>query len=258
MRFWTGLVAMLLCGPAMAGSLIAIVIDDMGNNLSDGQLALTLPGPVTYAFLPGTPHARDLSRQAYQSRKESIVHLPMEAIEDKLLGPVGLTDGMPSEELRRVVNESIESVPNAVGINNHMGSLLTSQRIPMEQLMQILVQRGNFYFLDSRTHHTTIAEQVALEHGVPATRRDFFLDTIDEYHHIEQQFDLFLAHAQRYGAAVAIGHPGKKTLAVLQKELPQLAQKGIELVPVSRLIAQQNKPIRSIVKLEKIKIPEFQ
>ena len=243
----------MLAGVVRGAPTVAIVLDDMGNNRVLGQQALALPGAITYSFLPGTPHTDSLSRAAHSLNKEVMVHLPMEALEENPLGPGALTAGMAFEELKHTIERNIQSVPHAAGANNHMGSLLTADPVRMEWLMQILSQRGEFYFLDSRTHDQTIAEQVAHQAGLPVTRRNLFLDNLRDEAHIEAQFGALIELAKQNGTAVAIGHPSKQTLAVLQRKLHELESIGVELVPVSALIRLQKQRNPSIVKLEHYK-----
>ena len=220
--------------------IIAIVLDDLGNSLSVGRQALALPGKLTFAFLPQTPHAAGLSRQVHASARESIVHLPMQSLKGHPLGPGGLTLDMDETQLRRTLAEDLTSVPFAVGINNHMGSGYTGDMKSMTRLMAALVERGDMYFLDSRTHESTVAELAARQAGVPTSRRDVFLDFHRDETYISGQFNLLLAKAQQQGSAVAIGHPYPETLAVLNRRLPELEGLGVELVPLSRLIQRQS------------------
>jgi len=220
--------------------IIAIVLDDLGNNLARGNAALALPGKLTYAFLPQTPYAARLSRQAHATARESMVHLPMQSLNDSALGPGGLTPDMDETELHHALMENLASVPFAVGINNHMGSGLTGNVQVMSRLMAMLVERGELYFLDSRTHDSTVAEQAARQAGVPTSRRDVFLDTQRDEVHISDQLNLLLVRAQQQGSAVGIGHPYPETLAVLARRLPELGALGVELVPLSRLIQRQS------------------
>lgn len=219
--------------------VIAIVLDDLGNNLALGRRALALPGNLTYAFLPQTPHAARLSRQAHATARESIVHLPMQSLNHSVLGPGGLTQDMDEAELKQVLLQNLRSVPFAVGANNHMGSGLTRDLRIMSQLMSLLAERGDLFFLDSRTHELTVAQQAAQQAGVPATRRDVFLDNSRDETYINQQLNLLLAKAQQHGSAVAIGHPYAETLAVLAQRLPELEGLGVELIPLSQLIQRQ-------------------
>ena len=46
--------------------------------------------------------------------------------------------------------------------------------------------------------------------------------------------------ARRNGMALGIGHPYPETIAVLERQLPQLAFYGVTLVPVSELIRRQS------------------
>ena len=39
---------------------VAIIIDDLGYELDAGRRAIALPGPLTYAVLPGTPRGRPM------------------------------------------------------------------------------------------------------------------------------------------------------------------------------------------------------
>jgi len=239
----TALILWLMLVAAQAqppGPVIAIVLDDLGNNLSLGRQALALPGNLTYAFLPQTPHAARLSRQVHATARESIVHLPMQSLHHRALGPGGLTQDMDAAELKQVLLQDLRSVPFAVGANNHMGSGLTRDLNVMFQLMTLLAERGDLYFLDSRTHELTVAQQAAEQAGVPATRRDVFLDNLRDETHIGKQLNLLLAKARQQGSAVAIGHPYPETLTVLARRLPELEGLGVELIPLSQLIERQS------------------
>ncbi|MEN8167956.1 MAG: divergent polysaccharide deacetylase family protein, partial [Pseudomonadota bacterium] len=74
---------------------IALIIDDLGNHRSAGEAALALPGPLTYAFLPHTPFAREQADKAHAQDKEVMLHLPMESHHGERLGEGGLTLKMP-------------------------------------------------------------------------------------------------------------------------------------------------------------------
>jgi polysaccharide deacetylase 2 family uncharacterized protein YibQ len=230
--------AAALADPAPA---IALIIDDMGYDLAAGRQALALPGAVTYAFLPRTPHTPALAREAYARGKEIMLHLPMQAADERALGPNGLTLHLTEDEFRRTVHDSLTSVPHALGVNNHMGSLLTRHPGAMAWLMAALDERGGLYFVDSRTSEHTVAERAALQYGLPATRRDVFLDNQQDEAAIQAQLQLLVETALRTGAAVGIAHPYPQTLAVLRRELPRLARQGVGLLPVSRIIEQQQR-----------------
>ena len=62
---------------------IALIIDDLGNQYSQDSEAIKLPGKVTCAFLPYAPFTRTLAEQAYAGRKEVMLHLPMQAVNEE-------------------------------------------------------------------------------------------------------------------------------------------------------------------------------
>jgi uncharacterized protein len=80
---------------------------------------------------------------------------------------------------------------------------------------------------------------VAREQGVPAARRNVFLDDQDTSESVHAQWQRLLRLAHAHGFALAIGHPRAATLALLEEELPQLSAENVTLVPVSRIVALQ-------------------
>jgi polysaccharide deacetylase 2 family uncharacterized protein YibQ len=226
---------------AAAQPVIAIIIDDVGNELQAGEEAVALPGPVTLAFLPHTPHAKSLARRAHGAGKEVMLHLPMESHTGNRLGPGGLTLHMTEEDFRRSLKESLDSIPHVAGLNNHMGSLLTRHPGAMDWLMTGMQEYGDLFFIDSRTTLKTVAEQVAQEHQVPVARRDVFLDNDRNPAAIARQFRQLVRLARRQGYAIGIGHPYRETMEMLTQELPRLEAEGIHLIQASELVQLQGR-----------------
>lgn len=226
--------------PAAAAPLVAIIIDDVGDNLHQGLRVARLPAPVAAAFLPHTTYARRLAHVTHRRGKEVMLHLPMEAGDGAAAGPGSLTLGMDADEIERVLARNLASLPHVVGINNHMGSVLTSEPVSMGWLMQAIKRRGGLFFVDSRTTVATVAEQSAAEHGIPNLRRNVFLDNEPAPAAIAAQFERLLALARRDGHALAIGHPHAATLDFLERRLPQLAAEGVEIVPVRVLLRHKH------------------
>jgi hypothetical protein len=222
-----------------AKPVIAIIIDDMGDKLGRGKQAIALPGRVTLSFLPHTPHAKSLANKAHAAGKEVMLHLPMESETELPLGPGGLTLHMTEQEVQKTIQDDLASIPHAKGINNHTGSLLTRHPGAMQWLMQAIKRHGGLYFVDSRTTIHSVALQIALEHGLPATKRDVFLDHVKSRSAIKREFRDLLQLAKKRGYAVGIGHPYAETLRVLKQELPKLDSMGISLVPVSQIVSMQ-------------------
>jgi hypothetical protein len=220
---------------------IALIIDDLGTKRELGKRIVNLPGPVACAFLPYGRYTDSLARKAHTQHKEVMLHLPMQAIEEApaMLGKGVLTLDMTRSRFRSTLAHDLAAVPHISGLNNHMGSLLTQHPGTMAWLMEAIVRRGDLFFVDSRTTSATVAEQLALEYGVPNTARNVFLDNVPTRSAVRVQFQKLIAIAKRDGTALGIGHPFPGTVAVLAEEFGKLEQQGVRLLPVSRLIELQ-------------------
>lgn len=216
---------------------IAIVIDDIGYHQSDLEL-LNLPGPLSYSILPHTPYAHIFAALAKQSNKELLLHIPMQALNGKKLGPGGLTLDMNKAQLQHTLNAALASLPQVRGANNHMGSALTQQHNAMYWTMEVLKQH-NLYFLDSRTTQLSQAQNAANIFGVKNISRHVFLDNITTSEQLQQRLDELKLIATKYHFAIAIAHPYPETIAFLRQALPELIEQGFELVPVSKLVEQK-------------------
>lgn len=242
MRAWLALLLLVTAGAAVAAPpAIAIIIDDMGYLQTQGKAALALPKGVTYAFLPHAPHTPELAALARRQQREMMLHLPMQAMSGRAIDAGGLNMDMLEGQFRATVEADLAAVPGVVGVNNHMGSLLTRHPGAMAWLMQDLAAHGGLYYVDSRTHKATVAEMEARLQGLPTSRRDVFLDDDIRPQAIAEQFRLLLRKARLKGSAIGIGHPHPQTIAVLARQLPRLADAGVVLKPVSAVIAQQQR-----------------
>lgn len=213
---------------------IAIVIDDLGHHRGRGEALIALPYPLTFAFLPGRLYTPGLAQKAFQSGKEIMLHAPMENSRQFALGAGALTSNMDKEAVQSSLKASLGSIPHIVGVNNHMGSLLTSKADAMEWVMETLSEQP-YYFLDSKTSALSIAAKTARQHGIPTLVRDVFLDHEQSTEYLEKQFEKLIKIARENGSAIAIGHPYKVTIEFLQKTLPLLDEQGITLATVSGL-----------------------
>lgn len=217
---------------------IAIIIDDLGYHLAAGRRAIALPGPIAYAILPGAPRSQTLASAASGNGKEVLLHLPMQAVApDNKAEPKSMTLDMSRARFAETFTAALGAVPQAIGVNNHRGSLLTRHPGHMRWLMEELRAREQLFFVDSFTTHHSVAVQLASENGVMARKRDVFLDPDRSTETVMREFERLKSLARKRGSAVAIGHPYEATLTLLERELPLLAEQGYRLVPISELVA---------------------
>lgn len=225
----------VLLSAAAHGATAALVIDDLGYNRERARRALALPPPFAVAVLPQAPYSRLVASAAVRSGVELLVHLPMQGHGDQP-PRMGLHGGMSDDELRAGLRAALEGVPGAIGMSNHMGSVLTRDRRAMTVLMRALRSspQGPLVFLDSRTTAETVAESAAVRAGIGTAARDVFLDHDRDPTAIERQLQRWLGRAQRTGCALAIGHPYPETLAVLERLLPRI--RGVRRVGLRKYI----------------------
>lgn len=225
--------------PTQAPAVVAVMIDDLGENLDEARRVAALPGPVACAILPHTTHATAIADLAHAAGKEVLLHLPMESVGDAPLGAGAITLDMSEAEIKQTVQADLASIPHLAGMNNHEGSLITQHPGDLAWIMQALHAAGAYFYVDSYTTADSVAYEVAREQGVPAARRNVFLDDQDTSESVHAQWQRLLKLAHAHGFALAIGHPRAATLALLEEELPQLSAENVTLVPVSRIVALQ-------------------
>jgi len=223
---------------ASAGNArIAIVIDDLGNDRGALERIAAWRYAVAGAVLPGLADSAAAARHLARSGKEVLLHLPMEpdGYPGVKPGPGVVLRSDSDERIAQIVAEDLESVPGAVGVNNHMGSAATADPRVMRAVVRVLADRGLF-LLDSRTTEASVARRVAEEISLPAVSRRVFLDSVPSAAAIDRSFRELLERARKDGTAIAIGHPYPETMAMLERELPKLEEKGVTLVRVKTLL----------------------
>jgi len=213
---------------------IALVIDDLGRSAADLDRLQALGIPWTGAVLPFETQTPAVVAELHRRGIEFLCHLPMQPVKANP-GPGALRLDMTELELATATRTALAAVPGAVGVNNHMGSVLSADASAMTTILRELASQ-ELYFLDSRTSSASVGYRLALELGLPATERQVFLDSQPDEPGVTVQFRRLLEVARRRGSALAIGHPHAYTFAVLEREVPAAIKAGYEFVPASYLL----------------------
>jgi len=217
---------------------IAVVIDDVGYNLEQLEAFLGFPGPISLSVLPNLPYSSESARRVAEAGKELLLHMPMEAVNGNDPGPGAILTTQSDEEIRRLLENSFSQVPQAVGMNNHMGSRATADERVMNVVMDYLRSSRRFY-LDSRTTAESVGAGVAKLYDVPFLERDIFLDNEPESEAIQTALESGIQVAREKGYAVLIGHiHNPQIVDVIEQLLDELERAGVELVPASALIEE--------------------
>jgi polysaccharide deacetylase 2 family uncharacterized protein YibQ len=221
---------------SVSGPKLAILLDDLGNDREAAEAVFALRYPLTISVLPYHAHSTEIAEEAQRRGLEVMLHLPMRAVANETPEAHQLEAGMSGEQVAQTLNGMLESVPTASGVNNHEGSLATTDAKLMRELMPLLKQR-DLFFVDSRTTAATVAFEEAEHAGVRSAFRNVpFLDDVQDVAAIRRQLELAMRGAKEKGAAIAIGHPHAETLQALKEVLPRAETEGVHLVFVSELV----------------------
>lgn len=215
---------------------IAIIIDDLGLDKEASKRLNAFQSPLTMAFLPYANELKSQTAAAKNAGHELMVHLPMQshrATADP--GTNALLVDLSYEEFSRRINWNLSQFDGFVGINNHMGSLITEDPALMVRVMARLRNEG-LLFVDSLTTPNSMGKRAAKALGVPFVARDIFLDNELDRDYILRQLETTEKIARLRGYAIAIGHPYKSTIDVLEEWQSTLEFKGLTLVPISQIM----------------------
>lgn len=219
---------------------VAIVIDDLGQDLEMAKKFLRVPLPLTFSILPFQQHSREIADLAHEHGREVLVHLPMEPKDYPKTHPGqgALLVSMSRSAMQKALREALDSIPHASGVNNHMGSRFTESPELMGIVLTDLRQRG-LYFLDSYTSGRSVCTTLATQLDLPSLRRHVFLDHQDLKSLVERQIELLIRKARVEGATVAIGHPRKTTLEAIHANVERFHKEEVQVVPARELLPQR-------------------
>ena len=209
---------------------LAILIDEM--------LALSIP--FTAAVMPFSSCTAEDAERVRQAGKEIFIHMPMESLTGKRewVGEKGIFRDMEDAAIRERVEEAFSVLPDAAGMNNHMGSAIMEDARSLSAVMEVLKEKG-VPFVDSMTTAKSLGKAVAAEKGVALLERDVFLDSTDSVAVVKDNLRKAGEVALEKGAAIAIGHVGpeggKITAQAIKEAAPELERAGITFVTVSEL-----------------------
>ncbi len=144
---------------------------------------------------------------------------------------------MKPAEIEKAVAKALETTPGAVGINNHMGSLATTDRALMKTVLRLCRERGLFFF-DSVTTSHSVVHAVAKELGTSAASNDMLVDGGDG--DTRENMRKLLSIAARRGSAIGIVHVKSQTLDDLRWMIDEARKEGIDFLTISQMIKRNN------------------
>lgn len=214
---------------------VAIIMDDLGYGSSALDDLLQLKMALTVSIIPHLPLSEECAQRALAANFEVMLHLPMET-EELVPDTEGrIVTTMTEQEMRASFEDSIRTVPNVSGVNNHQGSRLTEDPEAMRRVLS-QVKRYGFYFVDSRTNSHSVAERIAREMEIPTASNNLFLDNEKDFDYICEKLEALVQRAKRRGKAIGICHIHPETVRALHAMLPRFAEEKVELVYASQIV----------------------
>lgn len=216
---------------------IAILIDDIGQDLKPLDELLRIDAPIAFSILPFRNHSVAAARKIHEKGREVLLHLPMEPLDypERNPGEGALLTAMNEREIRSQVEKDLMAVPFACGVNNHMGSRFMQDGKKLKVLFGIIRDR-DLYFIDSVTTASSRAAEIADETAVRFASRNFFIDHAADKNRVFRNLEGLLKKKGNGESLLVIGHPYPETIQALKTYLPRLRAKGFEFIPLPRLI----------------------
>ncbi|WP_199879455.1 divergent polysaccharide deacetylase family protein [Campylobacter coli] len=212
---------------------LAIIIDDMAS-ISQVRALQALKLKLIPSFFPPDKNHIDTPKLALKF-DFYMVHLPLAAMN---YTKPELDTLNPSDSEKRIfkkIQQVKKDFKDLKFINNHTGSLFTSDEKAMKKLYKAF-EKEELIFVDSKTIASSKAPKVAKALGQIYIQRDVFLDNRDDVAYIKNQLIEAVRLAKQKGFAIAIGHPRKNTFKALEQSKDLL--KSVELVYLSEIYAK--------------------
>jgi len=148
------------------------------------------------------------------------------------------------DDIKDIINDFLDQMPQAIGANNHMGSGTTADYNTILNVMEVLKKKGLF-FLDSRTSAESKVANAAKELNVDYSARDIFLDVPDvSSSTINQKLKDLEKYRGRAEPVIIISHcHNQAKLTAMRSFISHLKGMGINLIPLSDAVRKFQTPI---------------
>ncbi|WP_050742515.1 divergent polysaccharide deacetylase family protein [Deferribacter desulfuricans] len=217
--------------------MLAIIIDDCGNNLKLAKKLANIPYPITFSIIPHLKYSKETAEIARKFNKPVFLHLPMQPKSypstDPGMGAIYLNT--PKSLIKIIIKKNVESIGKIDGANNHMGSALTESR---EKMFEVLNELKNYtdIFVDSHTSSKTVAYNVCKKLNMRCGLNNKFIDNIDDKNSIKEILYKSLSLFQKQDKVIIIGHLKENTIEVLSEELPKISKKNIKITNILEVV----------------------
>lgn len=222
---------------------IALIMTELGLSERRTEAAIkAMPGVVSLAFLPYVRDVQPMIDRARDRGHEILLNVPMEPLgyprddpgPDLLLGRGEVPDNIDR------LHQSLGGARAYVGIISFMGSAIAANEDAMKPVVQELARRG-VALVDNGSSARSVIGDLAEEARLPTIRVDRMIDILPQRQAIDDQLAALEKLARLNGQAVAIFQPLPVSIERVASWIPQLASRGIAIVPLSALLSTPTK-----------------
>ncbi len=223
---------------------IAIIIDDVGLVSPEQHWNAEfykIAAPLDWSVIPFRPFTRACAISGKAHGFQVMLHLPVDPFQGRKNPGIGfIVKGSSPATAVRQFETDLAQVPEAQGVNNHMGNLGPEDSAIAAALMA-QVHKHHLFFIDSLTGPHSIIGSYAQRYMIPHASRDVFIDDQNSMNYKLTALRRLITIARKYGEAIGIGHIRPGTAKAILSMLPVMKREGIEIVPVSQLVRLDKK-----------------
>ena len=170
---------------------------------------------MTVSMLPSLDDVELASRRMRHSRREVLVHLPIEKDGAADLGPRPILKGMSDVQVRETALWHLKQFQGFIGFNSTRGKADSGDDRIMQAIMKPLADSG-LIFLDSRTSKNGAATKAARDAGLMAASGTVYIDEKRHTGGIHRKLDDAVDYARKHGSAIAIGEAHAVTVQAVK------------------------------------------
>ncbi|AWG43120.1 hypothetical protein CR532_04045 [Candidatus Borreliella tachyglossi] len=201
-----------------------LIIDDVGYDNFMLEEFMKIDLNINFAIIPFLPKSLQSYQKLISQDKIIMLHFPMQSKHKNSIEKFHININDNELAIRTKIGKAFKEYPNTKIMNNHMGSLITSNEDIMKIIL-IKLKEDNRYFFDSLTTKESMSGKAGKNLGIRVEQRDIFLDNENNEKAIIKELERAKQIARMKGVVKVIGHIwSKNTLKILKQESENLKQ----------------------------------
>jgi polysaccharide deacetylase 2 family uncharacterized protein YibQ len=223
---------------------VALLVGGLGlNPASTADAIARLPAAVSLGFAPYGDGLESEAAAAREAGHEILLQSPIEPFADPSdnPGPHTLLTGASDADNLDALRWQMGRFVGYAGIVNHLGGKFTADARALTPALSEIAARGLFY-LDDGSSPRSLAPEIAPTLGLAAAGGDAVVDADATPAAIDAALTRLETLARARGAAIGVATALPSSLDRIARWSAGLEARGVELVPVSALIARPPGP----------------